>query len=340
MSGQSLRCLCWLLAWQLVAGGGLLEGQRARPRVDFLDEQLVIPDSEKFTSAEYIESGVGLSFGVDRRLTYNIGQYREAVQRFEAAIGQFKYKSEIWVYLARAYFYDQNPEKARQVLEQAAAVMPDLRERLWQPLLDTLLEEIRRRANQLQVQVDFYSQGQDDFLSLFRLYRFLQDHQQAIGVIRTAEERMRRMNELAGMAAGNTRQTYLAQAIKWRDLAQRLRSELDSTSVEQVPPAARDTTVSDSLKLAETIRLLQLRVDFYRATLQEYRELFETYLRLGRREQAARVVEALEREAQRVALQIGVASDVQEEGRYQERAEELERLRQQLREQLDAGGPP
>lgn len=332
-AGSWLLCL---LVLQLAAGSSL--GQRPRPAADFFDDKLPIPDAEQFDTAEYIESGVGLSFGVDKRLSYNIGQYQEAARRFEQAIGQFKFKSEIWVYLARAYFYNQEPEKAKRVLEQAAEVMPDLKDRLWQPLIDSLLEEIRRRANQLRVQVEFYSQSQEDFLSLFRLYRFLQDQQQAAGVIRTAEKRVSEMSELAGMAAGATRKSYLAEAGKWQQLADRLRAELDPTSAGTAAPLAADTTAADSLEQAEIIRLLQLRVDFYQAKPHEYQALFDLYLRRGQREQATGVVQALEREAQRAALEVTIASTAQEGNKYQEKAEELGKLREQLQRQLDTGG--
>ena len=66
-----------------------LEAQGRRPRLDFLNEKLPVPDSEKFVEAEYTESGVGLSYGVDKRLTYLAGQYEKATERFEEALKKF-----------------------------------------------------------------------------------------------------------------------------------------------------------------------------------------------------------------------------------------------------------
>ena len=107
--------------------------------IDFLNERLPLPETERYDEGEYIDTGVGLSFGVDKRLTYYAGQYEEAVVGFEDAIRRFRYKSEIWVYLARSHFYMKSPERARETLELAAEVMPDLSERLWQPMIASLL---------------------------------------------------------------------------------------------------------------------------------------------------------------------------------------------------------
>jgi tetratricopeptide (TPR) repeat protein len=162
---------------------------RTAPRLDFLNDRLPIADSDLFDESSYIESGVGLSFGVDKRLTYLAGEYQEAARQFEQGVSMFKYKAEIWVYLARAYFYMKAPDRARLALERAQVLMPDLTDRLWQPLVESLLAEIRKRANNQQIQVYFYSPGQEDFLSLFRLYLFLEDYNSATGVLKSAAGR-------------------------------------------------------------------------------------------------------------------------------------------------------
>ena len=105
----------------------------------------------KFDEIEYVDSGVGLSYGVDKRLSYLSGNYDAAAERFEAAAAKFQYKSEIWVYLARAYFYRKEPDRAKEALVRAQAAMPDLQTQLWQPLIAGLMWEIRQRANKLQV---------------------------------------------------------------------------------------------------------------------------------------------------------------------------------------------
>ncbi|MSR84070.1 MAG: hypothetical protein EXS58_14295 [Candidatus Latescibacteria bacterium] len=114
-----------------------------------------------------------------------------------------------------------------------------------------------------------------------------------------------------------------------------LRRELDSTAAAL--PGAR--VVADSLKLAETLRLLQLRVDYYLAKAQEYQQLFGEYLRLGRHTEAASVVAALEREVQRLAMLASIAPNAAEEDKQRGKGAALETMRQQLQAQLDAAAP-
>lgn len=123
----SVQCLV------LLAGPRLVAAQEAVAGIDFLNDRLPIPESALFDEGSYIDSGVGLSFGVDKRLTYSAGQFEEAASRFEISVAGFSYKSDIWVYLARSYFYMNSPDRARVTLERAQEVMPDLRERLWHP---------------------------------------------------------------------------------------------------------------------------------------------------------------------------------------------------------------
>ncbi|SVC18557.1 uncharacterized protein METZ01_LOCUS271411, partial [marine metagenome] len=173
--------------------------QELIPGIEFVNERLRIPESTRFDEGNYIESGVGLSFGVDKRLTYFAGEYEEAAQRFETSVRQFRYKAEIWVYLARAYFYTKSFDVARDALERAEVLMPDLAGTLWQPLLASLQWEIRRRAVQQQAQIDFYSMGREEVLTLFRLYLFLEDHSAASDLLVVSHERARMMRERAKM---------------------------------------------------------------------------------------------------------------------------------------------
>jgi|GEM_PF-735604 len=205
---------------------------RTAPRLDFLNDRLPIADSDLFDESSYIESGVGLSFGVDKRLTYLAGEYQEAARQFEQGVSMFKYKAEIWVYLARAYFYMKAPDRARLALERAQVLMPDLTDRLWQPLVESLLAEIRKRANNQQIQVYFYSPGQEDFLSLFRLYLFLEDYNSATGVLKSAAGRDGKLREQATTVSGESRQMRLTEADKWWALSQQLRVELSALGIE------------------------------------------------------------------------------------------------------------
>lgn len=308
--------------------------------LDFLNDRLYVPDSERFSEADYIDSGVGLTFGVDRRLSYAAGNYEEAAARFEEAIQRYRYRSEIWVFLARSYYHMKAPDRARQTLEQAAAVMPDLRERLWSPLLKGLLQEIRRRAENLQVQVDYYTLGPDDYLSLFRLYLFAEEYRGASGVIAGVEARARKTADLAGTLTGEGHRRALAEVTRWHALAGQFRAELALRGIS-VPT---DSPVNDSLaaspgpapdaELLEQVRLLQLKVTFYPATPGEYQRLFTGLLALGREEQAATVVRLLDEEIARTRLQLETAATLQQEGEFQAALDTLSRLRERLQAAL------
>lgn len=211
-----MRRLSLYRAAGLVLLCGVLAAEAQAPRgLDFLNDKLPIPDSDRFDAPSYTQSGVGLAFGVDQRLSYFSGNYAEAADRFEASVKKFKLKAEIWVFLARAQFYQDNPEGARQTLQEVAVIMPDLQDRLWQPLVDGVNWEIRQRANQLQLQIDFYAPGQPIFLSLFRYYTFLGAFDSASGVIHAAESRSNKMNELAEMASAEYFPRHRQQAEKW-----------------------------------------------------------------------------------------------------------------------------
>lgn len=310
--------------------------------MDFLNERLPLPETERYNEGEYIDTGVGLSFGVDKRLSYYAGEYEEAVARFEASIQLFRYKVEIWVYLARSYFYMKSPDRARQTLELAQQVMPDLAEKLWQPLIASLLDEIRQRANQQQVQVDFYSPSQEEFFSLFRLYLFLEDHDAATAVIRSAEGRSLKMRGQATTASGNSRQAYVKLAKKWLSLADRLRSEISGVGVE-VPQdslltlmSTQDTQSPGNDEDAEKQRVLQLRIDFYNATAPEFEELFNLYLQQGMEDRAAAVLATLRREIGREQLRASIAPTVMDEVEIQETIDELESLHRDLTQSLEA----
>ena len=332
-------------------GSASLDPAGAQERVvgiDFTNDRLPIPDSEKYDEGQFIDSGVGLSFGVDKRLTYYAGQYEEAAARFELAVGAFKYKSEIWVFLARSYFNMKSPGLARETLERAEEVMPDLREKLWQPLLGSLLWEIRKRANQQQVQIDFYSQDQNDFFSLFRLYTFLEDFEGAAGVITSAQGKDRTMRQLATTVSGGSRKAYLKQAAEWGKLAvtlrQELRSEAPDVEVESAAdlhpasanePASGDGNASDTND--EETRVLQLKIDFYQAAAKDYETLFGNYFDRGDRQRAGLVLAALDREIGRQGLLKSVAPTVQREVEIETQLEELDELKRKLESTL---GPP
>ena len=319
--------------------------QEIVPGIDFLNDRMSVPESELFDDGAYIETGVGLSFGVDKRLMYFAGNYTEAAPRFEASLKGYKYKAEIWLFLARSYFHMKSPEHARETLLRAEAVMPDLSGRLWQPLLASLLSQIRQRANNQQIEVDFYSPSQEDLLSLFRLYFFLEDFKGAQGVIRSARDRGVMMDQLATTVSGGSRRSYLEAAKKWFDLSEELRAELTAHGIEPDAPdeqtasrvvAARDP---DRAIEEETTRILQLKIDFYRATADEFRSLFDLYLARDLTEKAGEVHASLQLEIERQKLRASVAPTGQDEASALEQVAKLEKLSSELAAELELSTP-
>lgn len=319
--------------------------QDGEDRLDYLDERLRIPESDRYTEGAYIESGVGLTFGVDRRLSYYPGNYQEAAGQFEEAVRRFRYKAEIWVFLSRAYFFMKAPEKAREALKRAAGLMPDLEDRLWAPLIRGLEWEIRARANAQQVQADFYTTDQGEFLSLFRLYRFLADTAGAAQVIHAADLRAIQMETRARMVSADSRRAYVGQAAFWQNLADSLRVELMGMGGfspelprrgEALTPASGTAGIEES----ERLRILQLKIDFYRADPDDFRELFDGYLAADRPKDAARMLEAIDREMKRLQIQASVAPNVQMEEEIAADTETLKEMQEEFRQILEpAPGP-
>ena len=324
----------------LGAAVGSVSAQERLHGISFMDERLFIPDSESFSDGSYISSGVGLKFGVDKGLAYLSGDYAGAVIAFEEATRTYRYKAEIWVYLARAYFYSESPELAKQTLERAKGMMPDLADRLWNPLIGSLLSEIRQRANQEQIQVDFYSPDQQKILSLFRLYIFLEDTKAAKGVIDAAHQRATGMRERSTMVAGSSQATYIDQAEQWDMLAASLSSEM-SLLGEQPPPAPPASVAPEPVPIdvaaeqaAERERFLQLRIDYYHASSSEYEELFDAYLLRGDTRRARIVAERARQEAASLGLVASVAATIQDEEEIKQKASTMDSLNKAFDAQL------
>ena len=310
--------------------------------LNYLNDKIRIPESERFDDAAYIATGVGLSFGVDRRLNYYAGNYEEAVVQFERAVSRYAYKSEIWVYLSRSYFFEKEPGKAQEALRLASEKMPDLTDGFWQPLLAGLNLEIRKRANDLQVQVDYYSKGQEEYHNLFRLYRHLEDYASASGVIHSAESRARTMTQYAGTSSGNSSRAYLGQAQKWWDLGTELRGEMEAVGIAVVGDRKlkRLEVVEDSVdehaEVREATRLLQLRVDYYQflVTPSDYRELFDNYITMKDRTGASAVIESIDRATIQLEVKIAKAVDYQDELDIQDEIATFTKLKTELRNAL------
>jgi tetratricopeptide (TPR) repeat protein len=322
----------------------LLALPAAAQQAEFLNERLRIPESSRFDEGAYIESGVGLSFGVDKRLAYFPGQYEEAAQRFEEAVRRFKYKAEIWVFLARAYFYMRSPDGARDALQRADATMPDLSERLWQPLIDGLESEIRRRAARQQAQIDFYSTAPQDVFTLFRLYLFLRDHEASQALIEVAHQRAHGMRQKARMVSGSSRRAQLEEAGRWDDLGLQLADELRLEGID-VPQHVVDETESDDestagIDEAERLRILQLRVDYYKATTDDFEQLFQAYLDRDEPERARSVLASLRRVLFDVEVRASVAPTVDEQVAIEETLDELTQLAGDFEQRLPPAETP
>ena len=333
---KSPHAVAFCIALSLGLGASWAQEER-RQDLDLLDERLRIPDSELFDDGQYIDSGVGLVFGIDKRLTYYAGQYEDAAAGFEVGVRGYPYKAEIWVFLARAYFYMKSPERARETLERARQVMPDLEERLWGPLVDSLLSVIRQRASEQQIRVDFYSPGQDEFLSVFRLYLFLEDHELAAGVVRSATARGVKMIQMATTVSGSSRRSYLDEAARWHALAGDMAAELETLGTPVDPLAQSGTSTSGDAAIdmeAEEIRILQLKIDFYRATEADYRKLFDLYQQRDDGEKSAGVLAAVEKEIGRLQLQASVAPTIQAETDVLDRMDKFTELQKELKTQL------
>lgn len=338
------------------------------PALPFLDDRLPVPAAAAFSDSAYIRSGVGLSFGVDMRLSYATGNYAEAARQFEAAITRYPYRAEVWVFLARSYYRAHVPLKAKEVLRRAAGVMPDLSQSLWAPLTQGLLNLIREQVRTSEVQVDCYSLGPDAYLSLFRLCLFADDYTEAAQAIARTEARAARARGLAVSLAAGERERTLVDADRWHALAGRMRAEMTTfgpaatAAVDSVPgaaapaggslpplgstgelasgaggdavmppPVAPDVTRD---RQSERARMLQNRIDFYPARPGEFMELFTTYLALGQQDRAAAVVPALEREIIRVQFEQSTMGTLREAAPFAADVDSLQWIRRQLRAAL------
>jgi tetratricopeptide (TPR) repeat protein len=335
------------IALQSLLAGSLCWGAFAQSRdvyIDFLNERLNIPDSQLFVEADYIESGIGLRYGIDKRLSYFPGQYEEAARAFHESVQGYRYKADIWVFLARSYFYMRNPQKAKATIELAAKVMPDLSKRFWDPLLRSMLGEIRKRAERLQTQVDFYSPSTGDFLALFRLYKFLHDYPACISVIHAAGDKADSMRDLAEMASSENQRTYRGEATKWDDLAGSMQGELETLGVDVVQRPDKEITLVDQTsgvvdpQLLDDTKILQMKVDYYQSKPVDYRQLYDNYLKLNMPDRAQMVIGALDREIKRVRFLADTATDFVQEDQYLVEASTLVAMREELKAEIDAVG--
>jgi len=157
---------------------------------------------------------------------------------------------------------------------------------------------------------------------------------------RAVDAKANKMNELGGMVSMSNQGLVRGEAKKWQGLADALRGELETLGIAPPPPMAKSESLSlpeiprEEAELVERTRFLQLKIDYYSCAPQDYRDLFDNYLRLGRPDGAARVVESLDREVERAKLLAEIASNPQQEWVHTSEKNSLERLRQELMDRL------
>lgn len=311
-------------------GGAPAAAQTRGQALDFLDDRLVFPRAAQFDSAQYRASGGEARFDQARGQSYARGQYAQAAQLFAQLSNDFPYHSAAWGYLARAFYHTGDYNSARQALVRAGQLMPELMAGFWQPLLRGLEGEVRRQANQLQAQVDYYPQRQAELVPLLRLYRFLADttaaRQLGLGAARRRVDLFRQ----AEVASGAQRQSDLAAAAQWDGVIAALNAEWGAALAAPEPAGV----LVDSLKTAELVRLLQMRVDYYLAPPGEYGQLFGEYMRLGRRAEATALVAALDQEVGRLELLANVAPTPAAAAKFRDQAAAFTALGTQLRARL------
>lgn len=132
--------------------------------------------------------------------------------------------------------------------------MPDLSVILWQPLIADLQWEIRQRARRQQSQIDFYSTGQEEVFSLFRLYLFINDEESAAKLVAVAHERARMMRQWVQMVSGTSRTAQVNEAQRLDELGDSLQRHIGDLGVR----ASVAPTVSAQVDIED--RIDQLKV--------------------------------------------------------------------------------
>ena len=148
---------------------------------------------------------------------------------------------------------------------------------------------------------------------------------------------------LADMASGENQRNHRREATKWDDLAALLVGELEVLGVT-VPPRPVKKFVASVLpvatqdpQLVDDTRVLQMKVDFYQSVPQDYRQLFDNYIVLEMPEGAARVIDAIDREMQRVRFLADTATDFVQENQYLAEASTLAAMREELKAEMGEG---
>ena len=179
-------------------------------------------------------------------------------------------------------------------------------------------------------------------LSLFRLYLFLEDQVSAVDLIGVSHERARMMRERALMVSGASRAAQVDQADRWEQLGERLAAELRTAGID-VPAVSKpapppESVVTEDIAEQELVRVLQLRVDFYRAREKDFLRLFRAYLDRADTTRARSVLASLGRHIGDLDVRASVAPTLSEQADVEEEIEKFKVLRHDLSKQMPAPG--
>jgi hypothetical protein len=207
-------------------------------------------------------------------------------------------------------------------------------------MMASLKWEIRQRAQRKQAQIDLYSTGQEEVLSLFRLYLFLADQDAARDLVAVAHGRARMMRENAQMVSGDSRSAQAAEADRWEQLGESLVTELATAGIAgpAVPaqPILPEPAEKVDIDEQERVHVLQLRVDFYAARKEDYLQLFQAYLDRTDTARALAVISSLERHVTDLEVQASVAPTLSDQADVEDRIKVFNELGDDLRSQIDA----
>ena len=198
---------------------------------------------------------------------------------------------------------------------------------------------------QKQAQIDFYSTGQEEVLTLFRLYLFLADHDSAADLVGVSHERARMMRERALMVSGASLKAHVDESDRWEQLGDRLAGELRTAGLDvphtSAPP--HEPVVTEDIDEQERMRVLQLRIDFYRVQQEDYLQLFQAYLDRADTTRARSVLASMGRHMGDLDVRASVAPTLSEQANIEKEIEEFRVLRDDLRNQmsgLEGDGSP
>lgn len=146
------------------------------------------------------------------------------------------------------------------------------------------------------------------------------------------------MKVLATTVSGDSQKSYLKQAAEWRRIAGELREEilqidpdisLDLAGFGPTPEPPRSEPEA-GVGIDEESRILQLKIDWYRTTTEDYKKLFSKYAMSGNVESASLLLEALSRQIIWQELLKSLAPTIQQEADIEVHLIKLRELKEEF----------